>query len=246
MSFQEHDIEWSEEKIARMWNFYQHATSVPDMYFGLQNGRHVAHLLQKKAGLSKAKRIIDLSCGRGDIIAACMPHLKGEQKIFGTDLSEESVKTVNDRFEGNPLFGGATYADSFRTSFPDGYFDVVVSTEVVEHLNDEDLDSMLVEARRLLAPGGYIFITTPNNEDYIGNRVICPDCGCKFHRWQHIRSWSEKTLARRMQEAGFTTKILSPVAWAATKLKRVVFAIAAAFNLKERSGLFYIGQKRSA
>jgi SAM-dependent methyltransferase len=48
-------------------------------------------------------------------------------------------------------------------------FDVVVMTEVFEHLRDYPARS-LVEARRVLRAGGYLFLTTPNAA-YLGNRI---------------------------------------------------------------------------
>jgi SAM-dependent methyltransferase len=43
--------------------------------------------------------------------------------------------------------------------FPDRCFDVVVTLEVIEHLLDPD--ALLAEARRLLAPGGHLVLSTP-------------------------------------------------------------------------------------
>lgn len=43
--------------------------------------------------------------------------------------------------------------------FPDGCFDVVVSLETIEHLLDPD--ALLIEVRRVLAPGGCLILSTP-------------------------------------------------------------------------------------
>ena len=57
------------------------------------------------------------------------------------------------------------------TPYPlaDEAFDAVVMTEVFEHLRDYPVTS-LIEARRLLRPGGRLYLTTPNAA-YIGNRL---------------------------------------------------------------------------
>jgi 2-polyprenyl-3-methyl-5-hydroxy-6-metoxy-1,4-benzoquinol methylase len=51
----------------------------------------------------------------------------------------------------------------------DETFDAVVMTEVFEHLREYPVTS-LEEARRLLRPGGHLYLTTPNAA-YIGNRM---------------------------------------------------------------------------
>jgi SAM-dependent methyltransferase len=47
-----------------------------------------------------------------------------------------------------------------RTSYADGRFDVVVMSEVLEHLIDPDF--AIIEAKRVLKPDGLLYITTPN------------------------------------------------------------------------------------
>jgi hypothetical protein len=46
--------------------------------------------------------------------------------------------------------------------------------------------------------------TVPANEDLRLNSVICPCCGKVFHRWGHVRSFSEKSL-RATLASGFAT-----------------------------------------
>ncbi|CAN5117667.1 class I SAM-dependent methyltransferase [soil metagenome] len=239
--FQEHDIEWTDEKVARMWDYYQRALT-SGMYFGAQSGQHATYLINKHIGFSRLRNIIDLSCGRGDIIQACLPYLKDSQLIFGSDFSKASVEAVNTRFQEAKRFGGAFPAKSYPLYFEDGEFDLVISTEVVEHLTDNEFDSMIAEACRLLRPGGFIFITTPNDEDLIANTAICPDCGCKFHHWQHMRSWNVRSLEERMELHGFKSLHVQPVAWAENTPKRILFTLAARLKLKVETGLVYVGR----
>lgn len=51
-----------------------------------------------------------------------------------------------------------------RTGFESGRFDVIVSAEVIEHL--ENPRAVAREWRRLLKPGGEVLFSTPNNESW--------------------------------------------------------------------------------
>ncbi len=243
MKFEEHEIEWTEEKVSRLWNYYQQAPSISDNYFGAHNGKHITHLINDKIKFAKLRKILDLSCGPGDIINACFPYLKNGQQVYGTDFSKYSVDSINTRFKDVKEFQGASFINRFPTSFPDSEFDLIISTEVVEHLNDDEIEPMLKETHRLLSSKGYIFITTPNNEDRDANKVMCPECGCKFHRWQHLRSWTAESLRTRVEQYGFQTKLVTPIAWGETPFKRFAYNLAAKISMKIETGLVYIGQK---
>lgn len=45
--------------------------------------------------------------------------------------------------------------------YPDGHFDLVIAGEIIEHLSYDPMH-MLIEARRVLADGGFLLVTTPN------------------------------------------------------------------------------------
>jgi hypothetical protein len=72
---------------------------------------------------------------------------------------------------------------------------------------------------------------------------MCPECGCKFHRWQHLRSWTAESLRKKVEQYGFQTKLVTPIAWGETFPKRFALKLAARLNMKPESGLVYVGQK---
>lgn len=84
--------------------------------------------------------------------------------------------------------------------WPDGSFDVVVVSEVLEHLDDATLRGTLAEANRVLRPGGRLIGTVPADETLDEQRVVCPDCGRRFHRWGHEQSFSPRRIESLLNE----------------------------------------------
>lgn len=78
--------------------------------------------------------------------------------------------------------------------WPDGSFDAVVLSEVLEHLDDATFEGTLAEVARVLRPAGRLLGTVPADEDLAAQQVVCPDCGRRFHRWGHARSFSPDSL----------------------------------------------------
>ena len=73
---------------------------------------------------------------------------------------------------------------------------------------DSHLDVTLQELRRILKPRtGYLFLTTPNNENLEASTVFCPECGAVFHHYQHLRSFTVDSLQELMHSHGFTTTL---------------------------------------
>lgn len=84
--------------------------------------------------------------------------------------------------------------------FPDAHFDVVMMSEVLEHLDDEVFEATLAEVRRVLRPGGRFIGTVPAREKLEDSIVICPHCGVQFHRWGHKRSFDVGSLTGALQQ----------------------------------------------
>lgn len=243
MKFNLHPIEWTPEKISRLWDFISENAALSHRYFGSQVGAHVAAVINRHLKLKNLRTILDLSCGKGDIIASILPYLKHGQSIYGTDFSDRNIKHTDNRFKENPSFQKAHLLRDYPSPFSEGFFNLIIITEVVEHLNDIDLDLLLTEASRLLSSGGTIFVTTPNNEDLDADKVMCPDCGCVYHRWQHVRKWTPESLKQKMEHYSFQTTLVQQIAWGAPFKKRLALKFAVKMNLLIPGGLLYFGKK---
>lgn len=107
---------------------------------------------------------LDLGCGAGRHLHAMFYH--AYVNAIGVDLGFEDVKRTRYGFESYPDIEpgsarrfGLAVADATRLPFPDKSFDVIVCSEVLEHI--PDFGAALKECARLLKPGGRLAVTVP-------------------------------------------------------------------------------------
>jgi len=104
----------------------------------------------------KSDHII-LDCGAGT--GLLNPYnFKGHcKKVVGIDLDERVLK--------NPLLDEAYVENFMYPYFPEQSFNIVFANNVVEHIKKPA--EFLKEMKRILKPGGLLFIKTPNSWHYV-------------------------------------------------------------------------------
>jgi len=78
--------------------------------------------------------------------------------------------------------------------------DVVVATELLEHLTPDEFHSGLAEIKRVLVPQGVLIGTTPYREDLAASTVVCPDCKKVFHRHGHQQSFTSDSMRSELSK----------------------------------------------
>jgi len=105
------------------------------------------------------RRVLDAACGEGYGSALLAERAAA---VTGVDLSAEAVAHAQRRYTaGNLSF---RVADGTALPFDDDAFDCVISFETLEHLREQQ--ALLAEFRRVLAPGGFLLISTPDKAIY--------------------------------------------------------------------------------
>ena len=200
------EIEWTDQKVQKLWDYYA-TFSDAESYYSRHSGGHILRYLSRWLDFTSCD-ILDYGCGPGYL----MEHLvrKSRGRVFGLDFSTDSVAKANARLAGHPHFAGALQTASIPSPFQSGSMDLVIAVEVIEHLSNDKLQAMLSEINRLLKVGGHLVLTTPHEEKLEDLTSFCPNCEVKFHRWQHVRSWSVKTLTEVLVQNGFKPRVVRP------------------------------------
>lgn len=171
-----------------MWDFYQ--TEGREI-FNWAMSRFV-FLTKKVRRLIQNGKILDIGFGDGRLLAG----LSGQgRELYGIDISEKNVVLTQDQFKTKGLLAEFKFGNINAIPYQDAYFDCVVASEVLEHVDDDTLRRGLSEIKRVLKPGGYLVITTPADEKLDENLVYCPDCQKQFHRWGHKQSFSMERIS---------------------------------------------------
>ena len=102
------------------------------------------------------KKVLDSACGSG--YGSFHISNSGATSVLGIDISGESVALANQCYNNQNLKFKKTDCSDLRVL--NEKFDVIVSFETLEHLNDPRL--FIKSAAEALNPGGYFICSTPN------------------------------------------------------------------------------------
>jgi SAM-dependent methyltransferase len=127
------------------------------------------------------RRVLDVGAGDGLI--------SNEASIRGFPVVAFDLSTVCLSRLSVPSCCGSAH----QLPFADRAFDVVMSTEMLEHLPAALYPGALTELARVA--DRYILVTVPNRENLTEQLARCGACGHTFHIWGHARAYTPATLA---------------------------------------------------
>lgn len=152
-------------------------------------------------------KILDVGCGVGFFLAEAK---KRGWQVYGTEFSDSLVQICRDK--GIEMYQGALTSQSFS----EYEFDVVLSIEVLEHINNPTEEIGYI--KRLLRKGGLFFCTTPNfnglSQFWLKDKYNIID-------WpEHLGYFTPRTLRKLMNSNGFKTLKVTTTGFSITRFKR--------------------------
>ncbi len=124
------------------------------------------------------KTIIDIGCGDGAITNVLADKYI---KVIGLEQSKEALKYISDKVD-------ILNCNASKIPINENTIDLVFSSEMIEHLDDENLGKVIDEIKRITKK--YIMISVPNNEDLRKRFIKCNNCNHKYHIYGHYQSFN--------------------------------------------------------
>lgn len=187
-----------------LWSHFQ--TERPEVFEASKS--RLDYLLRLAGKISKGNSLLNVGCGSGYLEQAAK---QSNWQVMSVDPDARSV----DRLRAMGIDARRGMIESLPLESES--IDIVISTEVFEHLKPDSMQAGLKEIQRVLSPGGFLIGTVPYRENLSDNEVFCPQCRMIFHRWGHHQSFDESRM-RSVLETYFQSCQVRPVFFAPWKM----------------------------
>jgi len=145
----------------------------------------------RRLGIDVAgRKVLDVGCGRGYV---------------GEVVEEQGGAYTGVDFVATRTGFRLALADAARLPFADAGFDAVFCIDAFEHFPDPD--AAACEFRRMLRPGGFVFLSAPNYGNVAGIvKWWCERSGrYRKDTWAPFRQWQPQELERPLTVTGLRT-----------------------------------------
>lgn len=141
--------------------------------------------------------------------------------VTGIDINEKAIACAKKMFRKDGL--SFEVGDALSTRFPSEKFDVVICSQVYEHVADANM--LMAEVFRILKPGGVVYFAAGNRLVFIEPHYnlpllsVLPRFIANFYTWasgkgnlcyeKHLTYWGLKSLIKKFELVDYTRKILA-------------------------------------
>jgi SAM-dependent methyltransferase len=172
---------------------YDELHRVEQSHWWFRARRHIVWSLVRRyvdGGANRRLRVCELGCGTGGNLAA----IAEDHDVVGIERSPEALKYARQLLGDRVRFGSLPH----EIDLPPGSFDVVLMTDVLEHIEDDSASA--IAALSLLRPGGVVVATVPAYQWLYSPRDA---------HHHHFRRYGKRRFARLWHGADAQTMLLS-------------------------------------
>jgi ubiquinone/menaquinone biosynthesis C-methylase UbiE len=173
----------------KIWDIYQNDDAFIDSGCP-SNGRQ--HYIARQ--IPKNSTVLNIGVGRGELEKILIDN---KVNIFSLDPSKNTIEKL---IKNLGMVDSAIVGYSQDIPFEENYFDFVIMSEVLEHLEDKVYFRTIAEVHRVLKSVGVFIGTVPANEILEHSMTICPCCENVFHRWGHEQTFTKNRIGQDFSE----------------------------------------------
>ncbi len=153
-------------------------------------------LTQRAAASLPSPTILDLGCGEGHLLRRIGQAIPGA-KLVGLDYSRSAIANARKVVPQAQLL----VADANQAPFPDRSFDVVLCTNLWEHV--EAPIALARDVRRILTTTGQLILSTPARYRFQNLRRVLAGDSVGFMSSMHVTEYSVGQVKEMLAFAGF-------------------------------------------
>jgi 2-polyprenyl-3-methyl-5-hydroxy-6-metoxy-1,4-benzoquinol methylase len=202
-------MDWTDTDM--ILDYYRGLVAGGSEYVGYSESTLKAAIVREAVALP-GRRVIEVGAGPNPIVPLTLAGAGREVHIV--EISPDFCETARLNAERAGVDIAITCAPAHCVPLPDGAADVVIMTEVLEHIpNDLELPT-LRELRRLVADTGRLLISVPNADSWFARWNGWRNAGHVPENDEHLREYTVRRLTARLGDAGFVVE--RPIRVAAT------------------------------
>jgi len=158
--------------------------------------------------VGKNKKVLDVGCSAGHLSKVFK---ENGCEVVGIELDDESARIAK-KYCKEVIKGDV---ETINLNYPDGYFDVIVFGDILEHLKNPQ--AVLLNLKRYLNNNGYIVYSIPNIAHITVRLMLL------LGKWEyedmglldrtHLRFFTKKTAIELVKSAGFEIEKICPTPW---------------------------------
>lgn len=180
-------------------------------------GKAVDLIRQESKRLKRPIKVLDIGCGELWPLRSMVgnPFIREDQlleRYYAVDIEQPDTEFVSKRTPLTIIRQDLTVQPNFKTTIADGEIDLIICFEFIEHINKPFALPLLDEMKRVLAPGGMLFLSTPNDDhgreqdefhvyewkfaelkEELTNRFELVDCWGTFMRQNSVKKANRET-----------------------------------------------------
>lgn len=170
------------------------------------------------------KTVLDIGCGTGILVNVLS---RRGYIVDGIDISLEAIEFAKSHRKGNFYLSSI---EGFRSKYK---YDLVIATQLIEHLRNPE--SLLINVKRLLNLGGYVYVETPNLYSWNKRSIWRRRIGGMFYGTDHRICYTTRSLSVLLRDNGLKICKILTKTYSPTIFVEIITTFISAFTKKSEN-----------